>query len=371
MIQHKAEYLKFLQDDPAVDDPSIKSYVSYLTTVSRFLDKDITPALLHSETNRQDIVRRLQLAEKNVHTINNLSSAMRKYVKMVQVEKFYRPLAEPSYWRISFRIGNQGERLWLDCLKRGVAVITYPSLHNIDLSRFDKYEPKVKWAKLAVSQRFSLAAIAYEMKPGDIIYVKEGPFIVAKGLITRGYQFNPSVLHRPDVTWGHHVKVDWKYTYPEGRIKYVGPTQNTVHKLTQEQVTGLEAQSKRVFLDQEHQEDVLEGRLIECHSHARVRNPKLAQFKKTQSDYRCEICGFNFEETYGNIGRGYILVHHLKPIGSRRRATKTRLEDLVVICQNCHAMLHQQRPPLSPDELHSLVVQFEKDTRLIPSVAKV
>lgn len=71
---------------------------------------------------------------------------------------------------------------------------------------------------------------------------------------------------------------------------------------------------------------------------------------------RCAVCAFNFEEVYGEIGRGFIHVHHLVPLASIRGAYELNpLRDLVPVCPNCHAMLHSSDPPLSIEELQAKI----------------
>lgn len=68
----------------------------------------------------------------------------------------------------------------------------------------------------------------------------------------------------------------------------------------------------------------------------------------------CQVCHLNFEEKYGEIGRGYIHVHHIVPIASiGRRYQIDPINDLVPVCPNCHAMLHQQSPPFSLENLRA------------------
>jgi len=70
----------------------------------------------------------------------------------------------------------------------------------------------------------------------------------------------------------------------------------------------------------------------------------------------CVICGFDFEARYGEIGNGYIHVHHLRPLSEI--GTTYRLDpvnDLRPVCPNCHAMLHQQKPAMSIEELRHIV----------------
>ena len=76
----------------------------------------------------------------------------------------------------------------------------------------------------------------------------------------------------------------------------------------------------------------------------RLREAKLAGALAKSPDGRlkCEVprCDFEFASKYGEAGRGYIQVHHLKPIGARLSAEATSLDDLALVCPNCHAMIH-------------------------------
>ena len=66
----------------------------------------------------------------------------------------------------------------------------------------------------------------------------------------------------------------------------------------------------------------------------------------------CRVCGFDFGATYGELGSGFIHVHHTRPlsdVGAGYAVDPKR--DLVPVCPNCHAMLHQTSPPLTVSEL--------------------
>lgn len=68
--------------------------------------------------------------------------------------------------------------------------------------------------------------------------------------------------------------------------------------------------------------------------------------------YRCQVCELSFEEAYGEIGRGFIEVHHLVPVSSRGGVYEVDpIRDLIPVCPNCHRMLHRQEPPFSVEEL--------------------
>ena len=58
----------------------------------------------------------------------------------------------------------------------------------------------------------------------------------------------------------------------------------------------------------------------------------------------CMICGFNFEEIYGEHGKGFIEVHHLKPLSSQEAPVIVNPRtDMAVVCSNCHRMIHRRK----------------------------
>lgn len=70
----------------------------------------------------------------------------------------------------------------------------------------------------------------------------------------------------------------------------------------------------------------------------------------------CMVCGFNFSSVYGELGKGFIEVHHKTPVSQMGGAYRLNpVGDLAPVCPNCHAMLHQRNPPFSIDELKALV----------------
>jgi hypothetical protein len=57
---------------------------------------------------------------------------------------------------------------------------------------------------------------------------------------------------------------------------------------------------------------------------------------------RCAVCGFDFEAMYGERGRGFMHVHHLVPLSIIATGYNVNpVTDLIPVCPNCHAMLHQ------------------------------
>lgn len=82
---------------------------------------------------------------------------------------------------------------------------------------------------------------------------------------------------------------------------------------------------------------------------------KRASILKTQGRLCCEVCGFDFEATYGEIGKGFCEVHHLTPLSKSNDSVITTLEDLVIVCSNCHRMIHRADPMLAISQLSKML----------------
>lgn len=66
----------------------------------------------------------------------------------------------------------------------------------------------------------------------------------------------------------------------------------------------------------------------------------------------CFVCTMNFEIIYGEIGIGFIHVHHLVPLHTIDNTYQVDPEnDLVPVCPNCHAMLHRSNNPPTIEQL--------------------
>ncbi len=97
-----------------------------------------------------------------------------------------------------------------------------------------------------------------------------------------------------------------------------------------------------------------EGSKRERRHLATERSPAVRTAAPALQGIDCGICDFSYVERYGSLGAGFAEVHHLKPLGGLRKATRVNPKtDVIVVCANCHRMLHRTDPPLSPDELRA------------------
>lgn len=114
----------------------------------------------------------------------------------------------------------------------------------------------------------------------------------------------------------------------------------------------------------EADEGFFEGRVFEGWHKRRERNRALVEAKVSQEmaahgQLRCESCGLDFERVYGDLGRGYIECHHRTPL-SQSGERESRVDDLALLCANCHRIIHRsgrRRPMMSVDELRDLIVK--------------
>lgn len=124
---------------------------------------------------------------------------------------------------------------------------------------------------------------------------------------------------------------------------------------TTESDAGAKVLPRDVDLDASAEEGtVLERRHLYRERSPRLRGEKIAAARSDDLPVACEVCGFDFEATYGARGADYIEVHHRLPLhasGPRR----TSLADLAFVCANCHRMIHRTQPWLPIEQLRELV----------------
>ena len=84
--------------------------------------------------------------------------------------------------------------------------------------------------------------------------------------------------------------------------------------------------------------------IIHRQREAKLRERKIDDALAITGQLACEVpgCGFDFKKRYGSLGSRYAEVHHLKPLAARaKKGALTRLEDLAIVCANCHRMIHR------------------------------
>lgn len=128
-----------------------------------------------------------------------------------------------------------------------------------------------------------------------------------------------------------------------------------------EELSNLEEYSDLEIYKSEQSESYLEGQEKLVQHKIYERNAKLINDAKNNfmnehnGKLFCEICKFDFSDYYGEIGKCFIEAHHKKPVSQMKAGDETKVEDLVMVCSNCHRMIHRKLPWLTTDELVRII----------------
>jgi predicted HNH restriction endonuclease len=90
-----------------------------------------------------------------------------------------------------------------------------------------------------------------------------------------------------------------------------------------------------------------------------IRKKKLLAIKKNPN-LNCFVCNFSFFQKYGEPGSGFIEAHHLNPLSSSDSARITSLDEIILVCSNCHRMLHRNNFSIDPESLRRLLEESGK-----------
>ena len=257
-----------------------------------------------------------------------------------------------NYWRMSFRCGNRGYEMWEKCLSEEVAAITYTPFLYTDLSKHNHFEPNNKWKALAAAQYASLRRFVYEIKRDDVIFVKRGKYIYGKGVVSGKYKFvrNTNLIcPNGKEPWCHHMPVKWEKDFMPIKLS-LGAEQFTVKSLDLSQVNLILKQEEEAK-KQDKKFEVSEGEKYEAEVTFRKRNRAIIEAKKLNSNGNCEVCGFNYSKFFKGFTKNHLVAHHLFPIALRKKSNITKLDDIALVCSNCHTAIHSENPMLRIDSL--------------------
>ncbi len=114
-----------------------------------------------------------------------------------------------------------------------------------------------------------------------------------------------------------------------------------IHRLTKRE-TIIAQQDRIPFLTADERSTAtqgkgfIEGRKYEITTQVSERDSRNRR-AALERGYNCEICGFSFEDIYGVR---FAEVHHIKQLARGGKRHIDPAADLLVVCSNCHTMLH-------------------------------
>ncbi|WP_164902820.1 HNH endonuclease [Rhizobium sp. WSM1325] len=172
----------------------------------------------------------------------------------------------------------------------------------------------------------------------------------------------------------HIVQLDFSITIPSELLPSVGYHFSRPTELTNKQYEGIKNYIKS-YLSRPTAVDFEDGGDIEFPEGGRTqkehyrleRNPAVvkiakANFLRKHGRFFCEICSFDFATTYGSIGKTFIEAHHTVPVCEMPPGATTKPGDMILLCSNCHRMVHRIRPwQGSVNKLKALMTSLKND----------
>lgn len=202
---------------------------------------------------------------------------------------------------------------------------------------------------LSLNQGITSAQKQYRAKAKNALQVRAADFVARLGSLTTG-------LHIGQIDLAAGGATNLSSFYEAGNICSVYYPRNALP--ADEQLNAdlrkfvdlyyaLMAQEDQLYERAEAEPDEIslgkeDLRILREHKRLE-RNRKLSQQAKHLHGYKCTACGFDFESTYGAIGKDFIEAHHLTPI-SQLKGQVVELDprvDFTVLCANCHRMIHR------------------------------
>lgn len=128
---------------------------------------------------------------------------------------------------------------------------------------------------------------------------------------------------------------------PQNSIELSKPKYRTLLEYIEEKFHAIPEEI--VFPESDFPNELYEGSKCQVFVNKYERSREARQRCIDKNGTKCMICGFDFEAKYGDIGKGFIHVHHVIPLNARAGTYKVDYRnDLMPICPNCHAMIHRK-----------------------------
>ena len=283
------------------------------------------------------------------------------------------PGSVPSVWVV--RAGEQGER-WEPNLKDEVVSISFKELKDPSKDEFSGFSDRTafgewvnkqlpnKTKKQRESIRDQVWSFRREIQVGELVVMPQGsgmPFAI--GRVAKDYEFDAGP--EQDENARRRRSVEWRRK--DVRPEDVGEdllrlilSRRTVARLANVDATnriryltdlGVDPGALQSLVPSGDEAGVIDegGQFVEGTGKTVAvlrfeRNPKARQRCIDLHGTSCKVCGIDFGEKYGDFANGYIHVHHKVPVAQAARGGQYQLDpdtDLVPVCPNCHAMLHQ------------------------------
>lgn len=190
--------------------------------------------------------------------------------------------------------------------------------------------------------RNSFEYVDIEARIQDLVSAKQTHQAVADLLVKTGAGVNDAKILSVAANSAHEV-----YPYSGGEASlHTPPPQSVSEEVVDEIVEDYVGTEGKVKV-RIHRQKERDKKLV------RIAKKK---FKLQFGKIFCECCGIDFQESYSEIGVDFIEAHHRVPISQVDEGAKTAVDDLAMLCPNCHRMVHKT-PDCSIELVQELIQQ--------------
>ena len=132
---------------------------------------------------------------------------------------------------------------------------------------------------------------------------------------------------------------------------------------------GFSEKQRKIVIDNDFSNLIIEeGYVTSNHIKSRFRSTKFIKIAKkhftVDGKIYCSACKFNFEDFYGNIGKGFIEIHHINPIfmydDNTKKSILDALNNVAPVCSNCHKIIHRKRLNILPIRILKEIIANQK-----------
>lgn len=284
------------------------------------------------------------------------------------------------YWVISpYEIAwpEEWERVWEYDLRNNMISIGWRALGDVSalsreqiIARHKKRYPDAK-DRAAYGDSRAIVKFYADINVGDVVIARRGRKIIAAvGDVLKPPFYDPKLnaeAYPKGWAYPNHLPVRWRKEPREVAFPKQEFGLQTVHEIPVEKYKRLLGKNakpadREIFAD-ESVKDVMyfEGgvKTVTVNAYERDRDARRACL--AIHGFSCAVCSMSFEDEFGEIGKGFIHVHHRVKLSTRKKKYRLNAKkDLVPVCPNCHAMLHTSDPPLSVEQLQKVRRRLKK-----------
>ncbi|CAK7021852.1 HNH endonuclease [uncultured Phascolarctobacterium sp.] len=165
-------------------------------------------------------------------------------------------------------------------------------------------------------------------------------------------------VHLESIRFRKNLREEFKKVYPEPKGKFIISLGKDLNEFIFLPYKKIKTENNLNMI----QNVYYEGNIFYKKHKEIERNPKVIKkakelFKNRFGKVFCEICGFDFNAVYGERGKDFIEGHHKKFVSKMRPGEITRIDDIVLVCPNCHRMLHRS-PYISVEDLKKTITNL-------------